>query len=75
MAGLFYYHRQNLFLLLSINNHCKGNSWLENLYQPELKTISKNELKKLAIDLKNPLNDLFEEVIQNLFKKIRKECR
>ncbi len=35
---------------------------------------SKKEIKKLAIDLEKPLNDLLEEAIQDLLKKYGKKA-
>ena len=33
------------------------------------------EVKKLAIDLKKPLNDLIEEAIQDILKKYEKKAK
>ena len=65
----------SLFLLISRITFSNGNSWLENLYQPELKTISKKKLKNLQLIWRSPSTTFLKKPFKIFSKNTAKRER
>ncbi len=65
----------SLLWLISRKIFSSGNSWSGNLYQPELKTISKKKLKNLQLIWRNPLMTFLKKPFETFSKSTEKRER
>jgi len=65
---------QHIFIALSLNLSYNTDMTRKNL-STRIDNDLQKEIKKLAIDLEKPLNDLLEEAIKDLLKKYESKSK